>query len=89
MQGMLSDEVLQKLVDSEAHVLDISRSPGLTHDSIHKCLQVGSARDCERTCIMQCSLCVRLRDFLGGVASAALTCMPDVSRMHLCRLFQI
>ena len=42
MQEMLSDEVLQKLADSEAHVLDISRSPGLTHNGICKCLQVGS-----------------------------------------------
>ena len=43
MQGMLSDEVLQKLADSEAHVLDISRSAGLTYDGICRCLQVGQS----------------------------------------------
>lgn len=43
MQGMLSDEVLHKLADSEAHVLDISRSAGLTYDGICRCLQVGQS----------------------------------------------
>jgi len=40
LQGLVNDEILWKLSDSEADTLDISRCPHLTHDGIHKALQV-------------------------------------------------
>lgn len=40
LQGLLNDDTLWKLSDSEADVLDISRSPDLTHEGILRGLQV-------------------------------------------------
>ncbi len=40
VQGLVNDETVWKLSDSETDTLDISRSPDLTHDGIQRALQV-------------------------------------------------